>query len=174
MNIENSRVARKQQNQASTKEWIISLAIALIAVFILRTFIIGLAIVDGPSMLNTIQDGDRIVYSKLSTPKKGDIVVVVTQDGTKIIKRVIGLEGDTVEIKSGVLFVNGKEKKENYIKEPMYDYDYKKITVPKNEIFVMGDNRNISADSRRFGTFNLKDHYEGKVVLEFWNSFKFY
>ncbi|MED4285516.1 signal peptidase I [Priestia megaterium] len=174
MEIENSRVARRKQNQASSKEWIFSFAFAIIVVFLLRTFVVGLAIVDGPSMLNTIQDGDRIVYSKLSKPDKGDIVVVVTPDGTKIIKRVIGLEGDTVEIKNGILYVNGKEKKEDYIMEPMFDYDYEKITVPKGKIFVMGDNRNISADSRKYGTFDLKEHYEGKVVLEFWNSFKLY
>lgn len=173
MNKVNTQI-QKDEQKSSVKEWIISFLISIILVALLRTFIIGFAIVDGPSMLNTIQNGDRILYSKLIKPDKGDIVVVETQDGIKIIKRVIGLEGDEIEIKKGELFINGKKQSETYIKEPMYAYDSNKITVPKGEIYVMGDNRNISADSREFGTFNLENQYKGKVVLEIFNDFQTY
>lgn len=171
--MKDTQVDKNGKNE-NIKEWIISFAVAIVFVSILRSFFIGFAIVDGPSMLNTIEDGDRIFYAKMMKPETGDIVVVETIEGIKIIKRVIGLEGDKVEIKSGVLYVNGKEIEEDYIKEPMYDTDMESIVVPKNEIFVMGDNRNISADSRLYGTFDLDKDYKGKVIFELFNDIKIY
>lgn len=171
--MKDTQVNKNVKNE-NIKEWVISFIVAFIFVGILRTFFIGFAIVDGPSMLNTIEDGDRIFYAKMIKPEKGDIVVVETIEGVKIIKRVIGLEGDTVEIKSGVLYVNDEKIEEDYIKEPMYDTDMESIVVPKDEVFVMGDNRNISADSRLYGTFDLDEHYKGKVIFELFNDLKFY
>ncbi|MGF7535698.1 signal peptidase I [Bacillus mexicanus] len=172
MENENTQFEIKKSKKDNAKEWIISIIVSLIIVALLKIFIIGFAVVDGPSMENTIQDGDRVFYAKMVKPKKDDIVIVKTKDGTKIIKRVIGLGGDHIEIKDGTLYVNGKKKTEKYIKEPMVEENYD-ITVPKGEIFVMGDNRNVSADSRMFGTFN-DDEYLGKVVLEVFHQFKAY
>lgn len=170
--IENTQVEIKKNKKENAKEWIVSIIISLVIVALLKIFVIGFAVVDGPSMENTIQDGDRVFYAKMVKPEKGDIVIVKTKDGTKIIKRVIGLGGDHIEIKDGSLYINGKKKTEKYIKEPMAEEEYE-ITVPKGEIFVMGDNRNVSADSRMFGTFN-DDQYLGKVVLEVFHHFKTY
>jgi len=125
----------------------------------------------------TFQDKDIIIVEKVSQLlgklEKEDIVIVKTDkidhQDKKIIKRVIGFEGDKIEIKNGVLYLNGKEKKEPYIKEEILG-DYPEITVPKGKVFVMGDNRNNSSDSRAFGAFGIED-LEGKVFIEIKNDF---
>lgn len=160
-------VTCEKKKQLTVRDWVVTVALSALVVFLIRTFILGIAIVEGPSMENSIYEGDRVVYLKVLSPEVEDVVIVNTDTGSKIIKRVIAVEGDTVEIKNGVLYVNGEKKEEEYIKEPMVDTEYEKMEVGEGEIFVMGDNRNVSADSRWYGTFDLKEQYEGKVVLTF-------
>ncbi|WP_088362488.1 signal peptidase I [Bacillus cereus] len=169
-----SKEKKPKDIKQSIKEWGLSFIFAFILVQILKVFIISFAVVEGPSMENTIQNGDRVVVLKFLEPKKGDVVVVENSKGSKLIKRVIGTEGDKIEIKDGELFLNGKKQKESYIKEPMTKNNFNEVTVPKGEIFVMGDNRNISADSRYYGTFDIKQHYIGRVVMEYIDDLKFY
>lgn len=140
-------------------------AVIFLVVFV-RLFFIDIAYVSGDSMLNTIENKDRVLFSRVSEPTTGDIVVVETNSENKLIKRVIAVAGDTIEIKGGVLYVNEQLVKEGYIKEPMEETDFSKITVPEGEIFVMGDNRNNSADSRYYGTFDLEEDLIGKVIYE--------
>lgn len=149
-------------------KWFLSiLMIIVIAIFISR-FILGSAIVVGPSMSPTVSDGDLAVFNKFSyhfkTPKRGDILMFHYPSNPRqlFIKRAIAVPGDTIEIKEGQVFVNGQLQNETYIQEPTRG-SYPLHKMPEGHIFVMGDNRNKSKDSR-FRGFVPFDLIIGKVV----------
>lgn len=130
-----------------------SIVIAIIAAFLIITFVFETVSVDGHSMDPTLNNKDRLIVEKVSyhfrKPKPGDIVVIKypADPKEKFIKRVIAVGGDKVKIQNNKLYVNDKQKDESYILEQtMRDFD--EVTVPDNTIFVLGDNRNNSRDSR--------------------------
>ena len=134
-------------------------------------FCFQLVLVNGDSMNPTYQNNDFLISSKIAyknhSPQKGDIVIVdgKSQDlDIDIIKRVVATAGDTVEIKKGQLIINDKKVEEDYIDETM-NKDMHKITVKKNTVFIMGDNRNHSIDSRVFGSIPIQD-IMGKVIFD--------
>ncbi|MHC6179596.1 signal peptidase I [Clostridium sp. JNZ X4-2] len=130
-----------------------SILIAIIAAFLIITFIFETVSVDGHSMDPTLNNGDRLIVEKVSyyfrAPKPGDIVVIKypADPKEKFIKRVIGVGGDRVRIEDGKLYVNDVVKNEPYILETMTG-NFDEVTVPQNTVFVLGDNRNNSRDSR--------------------------
>ncbi|ASS75680.1 signal peptidase I [Tumebacillus algifaecis] len=134
-------------------EWGKSLLIALLLALLIRQFAFAIFMVDGQSMVPTLEDKERLVVNKmvyyLHKPEYNDIVVFeYPADPTKdFIKRVIGLPGDTIEIRDYKVFRNGEELKENYIAEPTATNNGV-FQVPDGTIFVLGDNRNYSKDSR--------------------------
>lgn len=144
-------------------EWLDVVSVALIAVMILFSFVFRVATISGSSMLNTLKDGEIVVISNLFyEPKQGDIVVVsrntfnlaedITEGKGPIIKRVIATENQTVDIdfQKGIVYVDGVALEEDYISTPTTqkrDIDFP-VTVPKGHIFVLGDNREVSLDSR--------------------------
>ena len=162
------------------KEWVPYIVI-IIVVILIRTYIVTPVIVRGDSMYNTLEDGEVLFLSKItyqvSDIKRFDIVVVKDLDNDLIIKRVIGLPGDNIEYKDGILYINNEEIKEDYTDYIMEDFDIDsicKITnlecngiIPDNMYLVLGDNREVSADSRVKGLIN-KEQILGKTVLRIW------
>ena len=155
----------------------------LVAVTVLFTLLIRLVTVSGPSMTSTLLDRDYVaVLSNVlyRDVKNGDVVVAKVPgfEDEPIVKRVIATQGQTVDITYdatgvGTVIVDGQALKEPYINEPMLEPGYATVsfplTVPEGCVFVMGDNRNHSADSRytQIGVFNTK-YILGKVLLVVW------
>ena len=156
------------------KDWVISIVAAVVMALLIRTFIVELYIVDGPSMKPTLQHEERLVVNKfiyrLRNPEKGEILIFKYPRDTSrdFIKRVIATGGDTIEIKEGRVYVNDQLLKEDYILEKTRT-EYPKVTIPEGTVFVMGDNRNNSDDSRFADVgFVPLDLIKGKAVVVFW------
>ena len=136
-------------------DWLQCIVSALVTCILLFTFVARTCGVVGPSMENTLYEGERLIISNLFyTPRRGDIVIF-RKDSFRdeaIVKRIIALEGQTVDIDfiEGSVYVDGERIEEDYIKELTYrSLDFEgEITVPKGCVFVLGDNRNHSNDSR--------------------------
>ena len=136
----------------------------VIAVVLIRTFLVTPAIVSGPSMNDTLEDGQLIIINKVSYKiyniKRFDIVVLKNEEGNdRIIKRVIGLPNEKIEYRDNHLYINDKYVETNIKFEDTNDFV---TTTGEGEYFVMGDNRDVSKDSRILGNFT-KDDIIGQV-----------
>ena len=156
------------------KDWIVSIVIAVALALFIRQFIVELYVVDGPSMRPTLLSEERLVVNKfvyrVRNPERGEIIVFKYPRDTSrdFIKRVIAVPGDTIKIEDGRVYVNRELKDEPYILEKTLS-DYPEATVPEGHIFVMGDNRNNSEDSRFADVgFVPYEMVKGKAVLVFW------
>ena len=156
-----------------------TLLIALVLALLIKTFICQVSVVPTGSMIPTLIGGvqgkqnDRLFVNKFiydfSTPKRGDIVVFKSplNDGKDYVKRCVGLPGDILEVKRGVIYINNKELILAGV-DIQNDYDfYGPITIDENAFFMMGDNRAMSQDSRFFGVIP-KDHVIGQAFFTFW------
>ena len=172
---EKQQEENKKENSRELYEWVQALVGSVLTVVLVFTFVIRLIGVDGHSMVPTLQDGDRLLVLNsmlYDDYKYGDIVVLRKETFLEepIVKRVIATEGQTVDIDfdEGVVYVDGQALEEDYINERTYLEEGTEfpLTVPEGSIFVMGDNRNRSSDSRdsRLGTVDAR-YVIGKAVF---------
>jgi signal peptidase I len=167
-----------------TWEWIKALLIALLLAGAVRYFVFAPIVVYGESMMPTLHHNDRLIVNKLNyaigNPERYEIIVFKTSENRDYIKRIIGLPGDTIEYKDDVLLINGEEMPEAYLNELRqmmdnelltYDFTLREVTgektVPEGHLFVLGDNRRHSKDSRNIGTVPMEDVI-GEAQLRFW------
>ncbi|WP_373232066.1 signal peptidase I [Cohnella sp.] len=173
-------------------EWIKALAIAGLLVFVIRWLLVSPFIVDGPSMQPNFWDRERIIVNKIlydiRQPERGEVIVFhVPDEGRDFIKRVIGLPGETVKVEGDTIYINGKPLEENYLKDAhekahaagvLYNSNEPDRSnfpnsrnpdglVPEGMLFVMGDNRSNSEDSRMIG-FIPVERIIGRADLIFW------
>ncbi|MGD6965680.1 signal peptidase I [Rossellomorea vietnamensis] len=157
------------EEKNSTLEWMKALGFALLIVFVVRTFLFTPVMVKGASMNTTLEDQERVIVSKLGETERFDIVVFRAAAEQNYIKRVIGLPGDRIQYKEDTLYVNGKT-----VEEPFLDNQKVKLegslttsfkleetavgqsTVPEGHVFVLGDNRRDSKDSRQIGAIPIE------------------
>ncbi|RKD24683.1 signal peptidase I [Ammoniphilus oxalaticus] len=168
-------------------EWIKALAIAILLAFVIRSLLFAPFVVDGASMMPTLHDRERVIVTKLiyfvKEPSPGDIIVFHATADRDYIKRVIGVGGDIVEVRGDQLYINQEPVDEPYLHEYKQQAeqegyfltgDFGPIEIPEGELFVMGDNRLNSKDSRMIGTVSLKS-VVGRADVIFWplNQFRF-
>ncbi len=159
--------------------WVIVFAAAFVLALIINKFVILNEEIPSGSMENTIMTGDKVLTFRLaylfSDPKRGDIVVFPFPDNEKVdyIKRIIGLPGETVVVKDGVVYIDGETLDEPYVREAWDepgDGDYFEFTVPEESYFMMGDNRNDSQDSRYWNNpFVAEDKIRSKALFRYPN-----
>jgi len=172
--VEDEPASRSGRNAL---EWIGIVAGALLVALIVKTFLIQAFFIPSLSMYSTLDKGDRVLVNKLSYHMhdihRGDIVVFerppgVPDNGIKdLIKRVVGLPGDTLESRDGHIYVNGKKLKEPYLDKGTTTVNLTRQTIPADHIFVMGDNRGNSEDSRVFGPID-EDLVVGRAFILVW------
>ena len=148
----------KRDGGRNLYDWVGTVAAVALTAVIIFTFAVRLVLVDGPSMRETLQHGDCLAVLNAplcGTPEAGDIVILRKEsfrDGAPIVKRVIATEGQTVDIDfdAGTVFVDGELLEEEYVRAPTYLEEGLTfpVTVPEGHVFVLGDNRNDSDDSR--------------------------
>jgi signal peptidase I len=158
-------------------EWVAIVAGALLVALVIKTFLIQAFFIPSLSMYSTLDKGDRVLVNKLSYHvheiHHGDIVVFerppkVADSAIKdLIKRVIGLPGDVIESKDGTVYRNGKPLNETYLDKGTTTDGLNRLQVPPGEIFVMGDNRGNSQDSRYFGPID-KHLVVGRAFVRVW------
>ncbi|EIT87410.1 type I signal peptidase [Fictibacillus macauensis ZFHKF-1] len=161
-------MAKEKKKKSELLSWVKSIVFALVLVYIIKTFFFAPYMVEGVSMSPTLHDQDKLYVNKiiysLGEPKVGDIVIIKGEK-KRYVKRVIGVSGDTIEVRRDQLLVNHKEIKEPYLNRNkkkahslgvLLTEDFGPIKVPKGKCFVMGDNRLNSTDSRNgLGLINI-------------------
>lgn len=161
------------ERKKDAREWVVSIGTALLVVFLIRTFLFTMIRVDGQSMIETLQDGERLFVSildvKLNGVERGDVIIChYPNSRDNYVKRVVGLEGDTVEVRDGVTYLNGVAQEEAFVAYQT-DKDFGPITVEEDKVFVMGDNRANSRDSRSSSVGPLdEDMIVGRVRFIWW------
>ncbi|MEQ9550109.1 MAG: signal peptidase I [Coleofasciculus sp. G3-WIS-01] len=175
-----NRDPEKQSVQKAENPWVEGFKTIGLSVFLaigIRSFVAEARYIPSGSMEPTLQINDRLIIDKISynfrQPQRGDIVVFSPTDALKqqnfkdaFIKRVIGLPGETVEVKGGRVYVNGQVLREQYIEEEP-EYSYGPVTVPEDNYLVLGDNRNNSYDSHYWG-FVPRKNIIGRAIVRFW------
>jgi signal peptidase I len=158
--------------KSTLRELVETVLLTLLIYILVRSFLFENYRVVGRSMVPTLENDQYLAVNKLGyrlhEPQRGDIIVFrdPSDDERKLIKRVIGLPGEVVEIRDGQVFIEGWPLKEPYIEAPPR-YAYAPTLIPEDQYFVMGDNRNNSSDSHNWGTLP-QDMIVGKAWVSYW------
>ncbi|HBB32580.1 MAG TPA: signal peptidase I [Cyanobacteria bacterium UBA8803] len=170
----------KQPIQKGENPWVEGVKTIVLSCFLaigIRSFVAEARYIPSGSMEPTLQINDRLIIDKLSykfrDPQRGDIVVFSPTDALKkqnfkdaFIKRIIGLPGNTVEVKGGRVYIDNRPLREKYIEEAP-NYNFGPVKVPADQYLVLGDNRNNSYDSHYWG-FVPRDKIIGRAIVRFW------
>ena len=169
-------VKKKRRLRGLLKSAVVEVVVLVVLAFALamttKTYVVEAYEIKGRSMVPTFEDGQRVVVLKLfSEVERGDIVIFSTRDEPEkdLIKRVVALPGERIQIHKGEVRIDGEPLGEEYIKDQdfgLYDAQIDEY-VPEGQIYVLGDNRDDSHDSRRFGSV-LRESLKGKVVVRWW------
>src|ERR687890_2362971 len=170
-----SETPRASKKAGGFVEFLVILAVAFVLVFgFVRPFVLEAFRIPSESMVPTLEVGDRVFVNKFiyrfTEPERGDIVVFESVNGGEedLIKRVVALPGDEIEVRSGTLLVNGEPRNEPYLNRKIPDESFfGPSRLSEGEVFVMGDNRANSADSRVFGPLPV-ENIEGEAFMRFW------
>lgn len=154
-------------------DWVRSILIAVALALLIRLFLFEVFVVEGRSMHPTLHETERLMVNKViyhfDQPGHGDIVVFEYEPGRDFIKRVIGIPGDSIVIKTGRVYINNQLLEEPYLLDNMEMNDFGPVDVPPGYLFLMGDYRINSMDSRdpRVGFVSLED-LKGRAFFIFW------
>ncbi|MBE6722403.1 signal peptidase I [Caproicibacterium amylolyticum] len=169
---------KQEKKKDGPLSWILTMVITFAAALLFCAFVAQPRYVIGFSMQNTFQNNDFVFIWKLGyQPQFGDVVIanniaIAADKREDLIKRVIGVSGDHIVVSNGTVTRNGKKLTEAYIKEQQWDGTNVDLTVPQGQVFLMGDNRNNSTDSRVVGPISCSS-IAGKVVLRVYPFDKF-
>ena len=164
---------KKRGPWGTVLEIVVIVAAAFAIALLVQAFLIKPFTIHQVSMRPTLEEGDRVLINRLSyhfrDPEKGDVVIFhsPTTDGEDLVKRVVGVAGDRLAVKDGVLWVNGVAQEELYLMDRPFAGPDEEWTVPEGKVFVMGDNRNNSGDSRFFGAIDV-DSIMGCAFAVYW------
>ena len=158
-------------------EWVVLIVAALLIALVVRTFVFQAFYIPSPSMVPTLEVGDRVLVNKLSydfgDPERGDVVVfkappgAATPDMKDLVKRIVGLPNDTIEGHDGHIYINGHQLDEPYLPASVQSKTFAPVHVPPNSYFMLGDNRQSSRDSTVFGPVKGST-FIGSVFLTIW------
>lgn len=191
------RRAKKGSSRSFWKELPILIIVALVVAVLIKTFLVQAFFIPSGSMNDTLLEGDRVMVNKLAyrfgDPARGHVVVFdspmqpdidgetifgalvrhvaeslgLSSPDSALIKRIIAVGGETIEIRSNRVFIDGEPLVEPYLKEGSFMPDYGPFTVPEGQVFLMGDNRSSSSDSRAFGPVD-EDEIVGRAFVRVW------
>ncbi|CAM3150882.1 signal peptidase I [Paenibacillus lupini] len=172
------QLTRKTVVLRELRDWTLSIILAIIIALLFQNYVYAQSEVHNISMQNTLVAGQRLIEDKWSyrfkSPERGDIVVIHGPESPlRLVKRVVGLPGDIIDVRDGAVYLNGMQYVEPYVKgqtlSGTMSFPY---TVAPKQLFVMGDNREHSEDSREIGPIAFSS-IEGKVVIRIWPLTKF-
>lgn len=179
--LEKNNTESKKSLSKEIWDWAKAIGIAVILAIFIRTFLFSPTIVDGQSMMSTLHNGEFLIVNKfvyhIGEPKRGDIVIFHATEQKDYIKRVIGVAGDRIEMRDDQLYINGEPVDEPYLEEmkkywydiegTVFTQDFVVESVPEGTVYVLGDNRRNSTDSRIIGPIPI-EKIVGRADLSIW------
>lgn len=173
-----TEVKRPKRWTKELRDWFTAIAVAVVLSLLIQNYAFAQVQVFNISMQNTLVEGQRLFEDKLSyhitTPKRGEIVIINSREENRnLVKRVIALSGETIDFRDGAVYINDEKLDETYTKGQTFPNNFKTpYVVPADHVFVLGDNRERSEDSRAFGAVSYSE-IDGRILFRVWPLNKF-